>query len=368
LTEIEQRRRGVSQQLASHKVDALIVSSAANVRYLSGYAGSNGLMLILPGEAHFFTDPRYAAEIAATVTCKAHVAKGPLILDAAAVIKRKGLRKIGFEPAWMNLDQYGSLKKALPSGASLHPVSSFIEDLRAVKSPAEIGLIRRSVLANSEAFARTMKRVRVGLSELEIAAELEFQMKTLGCEKPAFDTIVAAGERSALPHAHPTARRIEENELLLIDMGATLDGYTSDMTRMAYTGAPPKRVRDLYRAVLEAQLAGLNAVRPGIAVYKVDAAARDVLKRHKLDKEFVHSTGHGLGLEIHEAPKIGKKDKTKKGQAGKNQAVLRAGMVITIEPGAYIQGFGGVRIEDTALVTERGCEVLTPTSKEFVNL
>jgi Xaa-Pro aminopeptidase len=203
---------------------------------------------------------------------------------------------------------------------------------------------------------------------LEIAAELEFQMKTLGCEKPAFDTIVAAGERSALPHAHPTARRIEENELLLIDMGATLDGYTSDMTRMAYTGAPPKRVRDLYRAVLEAQLAGLNAVRPGIAVYKVDAAARDVLKRHKLDKEFVHSTGHGLGLEIHEAPKIGKKDKTKKGQAGKNQAVLRAGMVITIEPGVYIQGFGGVRIEDTALVTERGCEVLTPTSKEFVNL
>jgi Xaa-Pro aminopeptidase len=152
LTEIEQRRRGVSQQLASHKVDALIVSSAANVRYLSGYAGSNGLMLMTPGEAHFFTDPRYAAEIAATVTCKAHVAKGPLILDAAAVIKRKGLRKIGFEPAWMNLDQYGSLKKALPSGASLHPVSSFIEDLRAVKSPAEIGLIRRSVLANSEAF------------------------------------------------------------------------------------------------------------------------------------------------------------------------------------------------------------------------
>jgi Xaa-Pro aminopeptidase len=362
LTEIEQRRRAVSHQLASHKVDALIVSSAASVRYLSGYAGSNGLMLILPGEAHFYTDPRYGAEVGA-ITCKAHVAKGPLILAVAATIKRKTLRRIGFEPGWMNMDQFASLKKALPPDTSLHPVPSLVEDLRAVKSTAEIALIRRSVLANSEAFARTMKRVRAGLCELEIAAELEFQMKTLGCEKPAFDTIVAAGERSALPHAHPTARRVQENELVLIDMGATLDGYTSDMTRVAYSGTPPKRVRELYRAVLEAQLAGLNAVRPGIAVNKVDAACRDVLKRHKLDKEFVHSTGHGLGLEIHEAPKIGKKDKTKK-----EQPILRTGMVITIEPGAYIQGFGGVRIEDTALVTERGCEVLTPTSKEFFNL
>jgi Xaa-Pro aminopeptidase len=367
LTEIEQRRRGVSQQLASRNVEALIVSSGANVRYLSGYAGSNGLMLITPGEAHFFTDPRYAAETA-SMTCKTHVAKGTLILAAAAVIKRKALRKIGFEPAWMNLEQYASLKKALPSGASLHPVASLVEDLRAVKSPAEIALIRRSVLANSEAFARTLKRVRAGLSELEIAAELEFQMKALGCERPAFDTIVAVGERSALPHSHPSGRRVQENELLLLDMGATLDGYTSDMTRMAYMGAPPKRVRELYRAVLEAQLAGINAVRPGVPVYKVDAAARDVLKRHNLDKEFVHSTGHGLGLEIHEAPKIGKKDKTKKGQDRKAPITLRAGMAITIEPGAYIQGFGGVRIEDTVLVTERGCEVLTPTSKEFVNL
>ena len=168
------------------------MSSGANVRYLSGYAGSNGLMLITPGEAHFFTDPRYAAETA-SMTCKTHVAKGTLILAAASVIKRKALRQIGFEPAWMNLEQYASLRKALPAGASMHPLASLVEELRAVKSPAEIALIRRSVLANSEAFARTLKRVRAGLSELEIAAELEFQMKALGCEKPAFDTIVAAG-------------------------------------------------------------------------------------------------------------------------------------------------------------------------------
>lgn len=360
-----------SQQIASHKVEALLVSSPPNIRYLSGFAGSNALMLLTPGEAHFFTDPRYAAETAATITCKTHVAKGPLILAAAAMIKRKQLKKIGFEAGWMNVDQHGRLKAALPSGASLHPVATFLEDLRAVKSPAEIDLIRRSVRANSEAYARTMKRVKVGLRELEIAAELEFQMKTLGCEKPAFDTIVAVGERTALPHAHPSVRRFQANELLLIDMGATLEGYTSDMTRMAFAGSPSKRVGDLYRAVLEAQLAGLDAVRPGIAVSKVDAAARNVLKSHKLDKQFVHSTGHGLGLEIHEAPKIGKVQKNGKQPPGHKKIEeprLRAGMVITIEPGAYLTGFGGVRIEDTVLVTERGSEVLTPTSKEFVNL
>jgi Xaa-Pro aminopeptidase len=362
LQEFEQRRRAAAQQVPSQKVEALVVSSPANIQYLSGFNGSNGLMLLAPGETHFITDPRYAQEASSTITCKVHIARGPLALEAVKIIKRKRFKKIGFEPAWMNMAEHARLEKALPSRVSLHPVAPFLEDLRAVKSAEEIALIRRSVIANSEAFARTMKRVRTGLRELEIAAELEFQMKVLGCEKPAFETIVAVGERTALPHAHPSLRRLQANELLLIDMGATLDGYTSDMTRMAFAGKPPKKVRDLYQAVLEAQLAGLDAVRPGIAVSQVDAASRNVLKSHKLDKQFVHSTGHGLGLEIHETPKIGKQQK---GAKKKDEIKLRAGMVITIEPGAYIAGFGGVRIEDTVLVTENGYEVLTPTSKEL---
>jgi Xaa-Pro aminopeptidase len=358
LTENEQRRASASSQLANQKVDALLVSSPANVRYLSGYAGSNGLMLLSGGEAHFFTDPRYATVAAATITCKVHIAKGPLILSVAAIIKRKRLKKIGFEPSWLAMDRFEQLKSALPSGVSLHSTGNIVEDLRAIKSPDEIAKIRRSVQVNSEAYRRVLRRVRLRQSEQEIAAELDYQMRALGAEKPAFDTIVASGAASALPHAQPTARRLEGNELLLIDMGAILDGYSSDMTRVVYLGEPPKRVRDLYRAVLEAQLAGIDAVRPGVTASTVDAAARNVLKRHQLEREFVHSTGHGLGLEIHEAPKLGKKEKTK----------LRAGMAITIEPGAYIEGFGGVRIEDTVLVTESGCEVLTPTTKEFINL
>ena len=183
-------------------------------------------------------------------------------------------------------------------------------------------------------------------------------MKILGAEKAAFDTIVAGGERSALPHAHPTGYRLVGNELLLIDMGACLDGYCSDMTRVVHLGPPAKRVKQMYAAVLEAQLAAIDAVRPGATAGSVDKAARQVLKKHGLDKAFVHSTGHGLGLEIHEPPRLGRKDET----------ILVPGMAITIEPGAYVEGQGGIRIEDTVLVTATGCEILTPTPKEFLSI
>lgn len=316
-------------------------------------------MLLLTGrETHFFTDPRYSLEASRQLTCRVHVSKGPLIAAAAALVKRKRLKKIGFETAWMSHEDFAKLKDALPLGAQLHPIGPVLEEQRMVKSPGEIALIRRSVQVNSEAYARTLKRVRTGVREQDIAAELDFQMRMLGAEKTAFETIVAAGERSALPHARPSAHRLEQNELLLIDMGATLDGYTSDMTRVAYAGTPPKRVGAMYRAVLEAQLAAIDAVRPGITAGKVDVVVRGVLKQHKFDRQFTHSTGHGLGLEIHEPPRLGRKDRTR----------LKAGMTITIEPGVYVEGLGGIRIEDTVLVTENGCEVLTPTPKEFVHL
>jgi len=358
LTEFEQRRKAAAGGLAARKVRALLVSSPASVRYLTGYSGSNGLVLLTEAEAHFFTDPRYGLDATRSITCKVQVAKRPLLDEAAGVIKRKKLKKIGFEPAWMRFEEFKRLEEHLPGGVSLEPTGGLVEELRLVKSPEEIERIRRSVLLNSEAYARTMRGVHPGVREREIAAELDFQMHRLGAEKTAFDTIVAAGARSALPHAHPTAHRLAVNELLLIDMGACLDGYMSDMTRVCFAGVPPRRVVRLYRAVAEAQRAAVDAVRPGATTVQVDEAARSVLQRHGLEKEFVHSTGHGLGLEIHEGPRVAKKDKTK----------LKAGMVITIEPGAYIEGFAGVRIEDTVLVTAQGCEVLTPTSKEFVNL
>jgi Xaa-Pro aminopeptidase len=357
LTEIEQRRRTLSARLPELKIDALLVSSPANVQYLSGYTGSNGLLLVTKAEAHFFTDPRYAIA-SQQITCKVHVEKKALLLAASAIIKRKRLKKIGFESAWLRYEDYLKVKEELALGAGLQPIGRIIEEQRMVKSDSELNLIRRSVATNSEAYSKTIRRVHAGARESDIAAELDYQMRALGAEKPAFETIVASGIRTALPHAHPTRHRLGENELLLIDMGASQDGYASDMTRVAHTGTPPKRILKLYKAVLEAQLAAVRSVKAGITTGEVDAAARGVLKRHELDHAFMHSTGHGLGLEIHEPPRIARKDKTR----------LQAGMAITIEPGAYIDGLGGIRIEDTVLVTEHGCEVLTQTPKDLIEL
>ena len=356
--EIDQRRRDIAARLPELKADALLVSSSANVRYLSGYTGSNGLLLLLSSETHFFTDPRYEISARQNISGHVHIVKGPLTAGVIQVIKKKHLKKIGFESGWTQFDAYQRLKDDLPLSTALIPIGRIIEERRMLKSPAEIDTIRRSVILNSEAYARVLKRIRPGVRELDVAAEIEYQMKMLGAEKPSFDTIIAAGPHSALPHSHPTSHRVLANELLLIDMGASLEGYASDMTRTIHLGKSPKQIREMYRAVLEAQLAGIAAVREGTTAGKVDAATRNVLKKHKLDKQFVHSTGHGLGLEIHEPPRLGKKDQTR----------LQASMAITIEPGVYIEGLAGIRIEDTVLVTKTGCEVLTPTSKEFIHI
>lgn len=358
-SEFQTRASDISSKLPLWKTDSFLISSAANVRYLTGFSGSNGLVLLTAGELHFFTDPRYATVAQQSIPGIVHVVRGgPLIRETLEIIKHKRFKKIGFESNWMRHSEYTSLDKELPLGVRMVPLGNVIEERRMVKSSAELERIRCSVDLNSQAYSRVLKEIRPGMRELDVAAAIEFEMKALGAEKAAFDTIVAAGEHSAMPHAHPTSYKLRGNEILLIDMGASLDGYSSDMTRVVHMGEPPRKVKAIYRAVLEAQQAGIDAVHPGTTAAKVDAAARNVLKKHKLDKMFIHSTGHGLGLEIHEPPRLGKKDKTR----------LIAGMAITIEPGAYIEGFVGIRIEDTVLVTERGCQILTPTSKEFVSL
>jgi Xaa-Pro aminopeptidase len=343
---------------ASERIDALLITGSANVRYLSGYTGSNGLIVATPRSAIFFTDPRYTIQASQEVSCRMKVvARGALLPAAAAALKRVKARRVGFEKAHLSYEQHALLADRLP-GVRLVPIGPAIERQRMVKSEEEIARIRRSVETNSKAFDRALKVIRPGATEVDIAAEIEYHMRRLGAEKPAFETIVASGDRSALPHARPTSKKLGSSELTLIDMGATEEGYASDMTRMLYLGAPPSKIRRMYNAVLEAQLAAIDAVRPNVTAERVDRAARAVLEQHGLDRTFTHSTGHGLGLEIHEAPRLGKRDKTR----------LEAGMAITIEPGAYVEGFGGVRIEDTVVVTGAGCEILTPTPKELITL
>jgi Xaa-Pro aminopeptidase len=355
LTAQELRRQKLAAVFPERKVDALLVSFGPNLRYLSGFTGSNGNLLTLPGKSILFTDPRYQTQAPRETTCQVKIAKGPIVVDIVTAIKRLRLKRIGYEPALMTCGSFEALKSRLPLGASLEPIEGVVEALRMVKSPAEIDRIRSSVETNSRAFEQAVGRVRPGMKEQDLAAELEYRMRRLGAEKPSFETIVAGGLRSALPHAQPTAAPLKSGELVVVDMGAIQDGYCSDMTRMLFLGAPSAKVKRTYRAVLEAQLAAIDAVRAGARTARVDAAARDVLKAYGLDRAFIHSTGHGLGLEIHEPPRIGKKDKTR----------LLAGMAITIEPGVYLEDFGGIRIEDTVVVTNNGCEILTPTNKDL---
>ena len=341
------------------KIDALLVSALPNIRYLSGFTGDNGLLLVTPESQTLFTDPRFTIQASQECTCAIKIApKGPVDPYAMEAIRRKKLKRVGFEATRMIYDVHRRLKEALPLGVTLKPVGPVIEQLRMVKSKEEIARIRLSVQTNSQAFEKTVQSIRPGVSESHIAAELEFQMRRLGAEKAAFETIVAAGPRSALPHARPGDRKVGVDELLLIDMGACQNGYMSDMTRVLFFGKPSPRMKAMYQAVFKAQLAATAAVREGITSGQVDQQARQVLESEGLGKAFMHSTGHGLGLEIHEPPRVGRRDKTR----------LQAGMVITIEPGAYIRDFGGIRIEDTVLVTKNGCEILTPTSKELMVL
>ena len=349
------RRDAVAEGLKERNLEGLLVSGGANLRYLSGFTGDNASLLVLPQRAILFTDPRYEIQAAGEVGCRVKICKGPLLAGVAAELGRLGLKRIGYEPGRTTCEALASLKSLVPMRASLEPAGGSIEKLRMVKSAEEIESIRRSVRTNSRAFEQAVARVRPGMTERDLAAELEYRMRRLGAEKPAFETIVAGGARSALPHAQPTDARLKAGDLVVVDMGAFQEGYASDMTRMLFLGAPGRKVTRMYRAVLEAQLAAIGTVRAGVASDRVDAAARAVLKGYGLERAFVHSTGHGLGLEIHEAPRIGRRDKTR----------LQAGMAITIEPGAYLEGFGGIRIEDTVVVTATGCEILTPTRKEL---
>jgi Xaa-Pro aminopeptidase len=356
-TELEARRRNLLHLARAVRTRAFLTTALTNVRYLAGFTGSNAALLLTDDRAILFTDPRYQTQAPLESDCEVKIVKGPLLPHVAKWLKRLHVKVLGFERNRLSYDEYEQLREAA-ADVSLRPLAGFVETLRMVKSPAEIGAIRASVQLNSAALEQALRSFKSDMTEADLAAEIDYRMRVLGADGTSFDTIVASGARTALPHAHPGELPIQTNELLLIDMGASLGGYASDMTRTHAVGKVNAKMRRMYRAVLESQLAALAAVRPGVTCTAVDRAARTVLRGYGLEKQFIHSTGHGLGLEIHERPRLGRKDPTR----------LAAGMAITIEPGVYEESVGGVRIEDTVVVTDTGCEVLTPTGKELVVL
>jgi len=345
--------------LAERKLDGYIVSHAANLRYLCGYTGSNGLLLFLDGQRIFFTDGRYTTQAREEVHgARVIIARGPLFPEAIKGISARTATRLGFEGDHTSVAAATQMRETSLRKIRWKPISGLIERQRMIKDEDELRLIIDAVRLGADAYQQALKSLRPGVPEAEVAGQLEFAARRRGADGMSFETIVAAGERAALPHGRASSQPIPRRGYVVIDSGVILRGYCSDMTRTLHMGRVGNLERQWYDAVLEAQLAGIAAVSPGKTAGEIDAATRQVLSKAKLGRYFTHSTGHGVGLEIHEAPRLGK---------GQNEQ-LEAGMVITIEPGIYVPRKGGIRIEDMVLVTARGSRVLTPVSKQRTEL
>jgi Xaa-Pro aminopeptidase len=342
-------------------IDALFVTRLVNIRYLTGFTGSAALLLVGPDEVLFVTDGRYKDQSADQLAANGLEARieisgteqKRIVHDAA---QAKNYDRVGLEAHGVTWSQQRGFASEWFPGAELVPTEGLIEGLRRVKDAGEVARIRAACSIADAAFANVAGRLRDRPTELEFGLDLEFEMRRLGASAMSFEPIVAAGPNGAKPHARPSERRIEPGELLVLDFGCVVDGYCSDMTRTVSVGDPGPEARRMYDVVLEAQLAGRDAVRQGVETSAVDKACRDVIAEAGWAEAFLHGTGHGVGLEIHEDPRV----------SATGRGTLASGYVVTVEPGVYLTGIGGVRIEDTVVVTPDGCDILTASPKDLV--
>jgi Xaa-Pro aminopeptidase len=360
------RLRKLQTVFDRNHLDALLVTHLPNVRYLCGFTGTSGALLVGEGRGAFFTDGRYTEQSRAEVQGARIVIAGkpPLAAAAESLMAnarprgRKTPHRLGIEGEHLTVAGRTQLAGFLRSDFRLRETKGLVERARAVKDVDEIARLRAAAVLGASLFDRALEVIRPGVKESEVAAEMEYTARQAGAEEMSFPTIVAAGKRSALPHGRASRAGIPSRGFVVCDFGVILAGYCSDRTRTVHVGRPTGKARRIYEAVREAQAAAIETVRAGVSVGEVDRAARSVLKKQGLATHFTHSTGHGVGLEIHEPPRI----------ATGQTDILLSGMVITIEPGVYVAGSGGVRIEDMVVVTERGCEILAPTSKELITI
>ena len=357
------RQQKLADRMRRLGVDGMLVTHLPNVRYLCGFTGSAGVLAIRVAgaslKAVFCSDGRYSVQAKEEVEgAKIVITRKAALLEACQWITRSHIRVLGFEAEHLSYDIYRTLVRTFRGNTRLRPASGLTEQLRAIKDPEEIEQMRAAALLGASLFPTALATIAVGVPEAAVAGEMELQARRAGAEKMSFDTIVAAGVRSALPHGVASSHAIPAGGFVILDYGVILAGYCSDMTRTVHVGRTPAAHRRMYEAVLEAQLASVEAVGPGVETGAVDKAGRQALKKAGFEAYFTHSTGHGVGLEIHESPRLARGQKQK----------LEPGMVVTVEPGIYIPGQGGVRIEDMVLVTETGKEILTPTSRDLIEL
>ena len=350
---VDGRMDRLRSRLAGDGIDAAVITAATNVAWLTGFGGSNGTVVVTVDGAVLVTDSRYADQApeqleAAGCDAEVVIAGDPVPVGAerfgaASVVGLEATIAWGEQKRW-----------AAATTAELTPMAEVVEELRAVKDPAELARIEAAAVIADEALEEIRPRLRAGVSEIEIQRGIDDAIRARGATGPAYDTIVASGPNSALPHARPTGRELAPGDLVIIDAGAVVEGYRSDMTRTFVVGEPSAETADMIELVARAQAAGVAAVRPGAAAGAVDDACRSVIDEAGFGAAFIHGTGHGVGLDIHELPRV---------RSGAT-AILRPGHVLTVEPGVYVSGVGGVRVEDSVVVTAGGCRALTRHPKD----
>lgn len=338
------------QKSFGKEYQALLITNLHNIRYMCGFSGSSGTLLVTRKEAVFFSDFRYQQQSAKEVGDAAEIVifKNSMLESIMSRVKKARIRKLAVEKS-MSLNQYMLYKEEF--SGEIIPVAGLVEELRRYKDETELKSLKKAFTIADKSFADLMKIIKPGMTEEQVAAHLEFFMKSQGSSAPSFSTIIAAGPNSSCPHAQPSSRKLKQGEMVKIDFGAVYDGYHSDMTRTVFLGKATDKFKKIYNIVLEAQEKAIAAIKVGKICKDIDAVARKVIDDAGYKENFGHGLGHSLGLEVHEAPSLSPKCEDK----------IRAGVTFTVEPGIYIPGWGGIRIEDVFLVKEKGLLRLTNT-------
>ncbi|MBI5180172.1 MAG: aminopeptidase P family protein [Nitrospirae bacterium] len=350
-----ERLRNIKERLAENKIDAILLTALENIRYLTSFSGSSAFLLITKERGHFITDFRYKTVAEDEIKgYKIVIYKNSIIDEIERLANKEKISHIGIESRNITLEQYQKLTKRLKK-IKIIPTFNVVEGLRVIKSPIEIENIGIAIKRAEKAYKKINSNIKIGTSEKEIALRLEYAIKSGGSDRLPFETIVASGYRAALPHAVSGKRLLKVNDSVIIDFGAEYKGYYADITRTRFIGRRiNRRQREIYQTLLDAQAEAINLIKPDAKARDIDAAARRVIANAGYGRYFGHGTGHGVGLMVHELPSI----------SPKSEDILREGMIFTVEPGIYIPGWGGVRIEDMVLVTKTGCRILTTLSKE----
>jgi Xaa-Pro aminopeptidase len=377
---LSRRHRLVREAAARHSVEALLVTSRSNIFYLTNFTGSSAIAVVTPDRVHFITDFRYVTAVEtlqqsaeACPDLQLTVVDGTYDATLVRLLSSLKVSRVGFEAAHLTVSRYNwfvdQLSRSAAAPLSLVPTEQIVERLRVRKDEDEIETFREAARRLSAVARGVFEEIKVGRTEQEIARAIDARIVGGGFERTAFDTIVASGPQAALPHAHPTERTLSENDLVVLDFGGVYRSYCVDLTRTVAVGRASSRAREVHAAVLEAHDRAIQAVAPGRSRFDIDAAARDSLAARGLGEAFGHGTGHGLGIEIHEDPRITRRTgDTAVAPGNEADEAVVPGMVFTIEPGAYLPGWGGVRIEDDVLVTEHGVEVLTSVTTDLLEL